>query len=171
MLATNAAMKKWNMIIWCNITWLCCMALLLIVCVWYNQVIMDFLWFPTCIFILVLFRIQQHIAEPYFKIVSRTAQLRRLQVSLVRFQYVSRNILACEWQKFLLAHRHWGTFCEEERLRLSDRNSILMTLNLSGIWSEELIGWQSSFIVLAIVYEWQTKGKRLQRSNVNAMNL
>ena len=65
-----------------------------------------FLWFPTCIFILVLFRIQQHIAEPYFKIVSRTAQLRRLQVSLVRFQYVSRNILACEWQKFLLAHRH-----------------------------------------------------------------
>ena len=130
-----------------------------------------FLWFPTCIFILVLFRIQQHIAEPYFKIVSRTAQLRRLQVSLVRFQYVSRNILACEWQKFLLAHRHWGTFREEERLRLSDRNSILMTLNLSGIWSEELIGWQSSFIVLAIVYEWQTKDKRLQRSNVNAMNL
>ena len=64
-----------------------------------------FLWFPTCIFILALFRIQQHIAEPYFKIVSRTAQLRRLQVSLVWFQYVSRNILACEWQKFLLAHR------------------------------------------------------------------
>ena len=38
MLATNAAMKKWNMIIWCNITWLCCMALLLIVCAWYNQI-------------------------------------------------------------------------------------------------------------------------------------
>ena len=55
---------------------------------------MHFLWFPTCIFILVLFRIQQHIAEPYFKIVSRTAQLRRLQVSFVRFQYVSRNVNA-----------------------------------------------------------------------------
>ena len=79
------------MIIWCNITWFCCMTLLLIVSVWYNQMIMHFLWFATCIFILVLFRIQQHIAEPYFKIVSRTAQLRRLQVSLVRFQYVSRN--------------------------------------------------------------------------------
>ena len=46
-----------------------------------------------------------------------------------------------------------------------------MTQNLSGIRSEELIGRRSSFIVLAIVYEWQTKDKRPQRSNVNAMNL
>ena len=46
-----------------------------------------------------------------------------------------------------------GTFRVEERLRLSDRNSILMTQNLSGIWSEALIGRQSSYIVLAIVYE------------------
>ena len=46
-----------------------------------------------------------------------------------------------------------GTFREEERLRLSDKNSILMTQNLSGIWSEALIGQQSSYIVLAIVYE------------------
>ena len=30
-----------------------------------------------------------------------------------------------------------------------------MTWNLSGIRSEALIGWQSSYIVLAIVYEWQ----------------
>ena len=58
-----------------------------------------------------------------------------------------------------------------ERLRLSDRNSILMTQNLSGIQSEALIGRRRSFIVLAIVYEWKTKGKRPQRSNVNAMNL
>ena len=42
---------------------------------------------------------------------------------------------------------------KEERLRLSDRNSILMTQNLSGIRSEALIGQRSSFIVLAIVYE------------------
>ena len=61
--------------------------------------------------------------------------------------------VACKWKKFLLVHRRWGTFREEERLRLSDRNSILMTQNLSGIRSEELIGRQSSFIVLAIVYE------------------
>ena len=78
--------------------------------------------------------------------------------------------LACERQTFLLAHRRWETFHEEERLRLSDRNSILMTQNLSGIRSEALIGRRRSFIVLAIVYEWQTKGKRPQRSNVNAMN-
>ena len=55
-------------------------------------------------------------------------------------------------------HRRWGTFREEEeRLQLSERNSILMTQNLSGIRSEALIGRRSSFIVLAIVYEWQTK--------------
>ena len=68
--------------------------------------------------------------------------------------------LACKWQMFLLPHRRWGTFREEEHLRLSDRNSILMTQNLSEIRSEELIGRRSSFIVLAIVYEWQTKDKR-----------
>ena len=46
-----------------------------------------------------------------------------------------------------------GMFRQEERLRLSDRNSILMPLNLSGIWSGALIGLNSSCIVLAIVYE------------------
>ena len=35
--------------------------------------------------------------------------------------------LACERQTFLLVHRLGGTFREEERLRLSDRNSIPMT--------------------------------------------
>ena len=34
-----------------------------------------------------------------------------------------------------------------------------------------LIGQRSSYIVLAIVYEWQTKDKRPQRSNVNVRNL
>ena len=34
-----------------------------------------------------------------------------------------------------------------------------------------LLRWQSSCIVLANVYEWQTKDKRPQRSNVNAMYL
>ena len=61
--------------------------------------------------------------------------------------------VACERQTFLLAHRRLGTFREEERLRLSDRNSKLMMQNLSWIQSEELIGQQSSFIVLAIVYK------------------
>ena len=43
--------------------------------------------------------------------------------------------------------------------------------NLSEIQSEALIGRQSSLIVLAFVYKWQTKDKRPQRSNVTAMNL
>ena len=72
---------------------------------------------------------------------------------------------------FLIAHRRWGTFREEEHLRLNDRNSILMMQNLSRIRSEVLIGQRSSFIVLAIVYEWQTKDKKPQKSNVKAMNL
>ena len=80
-------------------------------------------------------------------------------------------VVACERQTFLLGHRRRGTFREEERLRFSDRNSILMTQNLSGIRSEALIGRRSSFIVLGIVYEWQPKDKRRQRSNVKAMNL
>ena len=43
-------------------------------------------------------------------------------------RWISEQLrLACERQTFLLAHRRWGTFREEERLRLSDRNSILMT--------------------------------------------
>ena len=46
-----------------------------------------------------------------------------------------------------------------------------MTQNLSRIRSEALIGQRSSLIVLAIVYEWQIKDKRTQRSNVNAKNL
>ena len=81
------------------------------------------------------------------------------------------NDVACERQTFLLAHRCWATFREEERLWLSERNSILMTQNLSRIWSEELIGQRSSVTVSTIVYEWQTKDKRRQRSNVNVMNL
>ena len=39
------------------------------------------------------------------------------------------------------------------------------------IWSERRIGRRSSYIVLAIVYEWHTKDKRPQRSNINAVNL
>ena len=67
--------------------------------------------------------------------------------------------LACEWQMFLLVHCRWRKFRKEDSLWLSDRNSILMKQNLSGIRSEGLIGRQSSFTVLAIVYKWQTKDK------------
>ena len=74
-----------------------------------------------------------------------------------------KNLLTSERQTFLLVHRRWEMFREEERLRLSDRNSILTTKNLSKIRSEALIGRWSNFIVLAIVYKWQTKDKRLQK--------
>ena len=43
--------------------------------------------------------------------------------------------------------------------------------NLPRIRLEALIGSQRTFIVLTIVYEWQTINKRPQRSYVNAMNL
>ena len=78
---------------------------------------------------------------------------------------VVSKILAWGKQMFLLAHCRWVTFREEERLLPSDRNSTLMTQNLSRIRSEELIGRRSSFIIFAIVYEWQTKDKRPQRRN------
>ena len=71
--------------------------------------------------------------------------------------------------KTAVSPRSSETFREEERL--SNRNSILMTENLSGIRSGALIGRRCSYIVLAIVYEWQTKVRRLQRSNLNAMNI
>ena len=50
--------------------------------------------------------------------------------------------IACERQTFLLAHRHWGTFREEEPLRLSDRNSILMTKINVYIINPVVMGFQ-----------------------------
>ena len=59
----------------------------------------------------------------------------------------------------------WGTSATQwQKFHTNDLKSV-------GIWSEALIGRLSSYIVLAIVYEWQAKDKRPQRSNVNAMNL
>ena len=54
---------------------------------------------------------------------------------------------------------------QEGHLRLSDR------IFMSGIWLRALIGRHSSYIVLAIVEERQTKDKRSQTLNVNAMSL
>ena len=50
--------------------------------------------------------------------------------------------IACERQTFLLAHRHWGTFREEEPLRLNDRNSILMTKINVYIINPVVMGFQ-----------------------------
>ena len=50
--------------------------------------------------------------------------------------------IACERQTFLLAHRHWGTFRKEEPLRLSDRNSILMTKINVYIINPVVMGFQ-----------------------------
>ena len=44
-----------------------------------------------------------------------------------------------------------------------------MAWNLSRIWSGALIGRRDNYIVLPIVYEWQTKYKRPQRSNVGGV--
>ena len=45
-------------------------------------------------------------------------------------------------QTFCLVHRRWGTFREEERLRLSDRNSILMTYINVYIINPVVMGFQ-----------------------------
>ena len=45
-------------------------------------------------------------------------------------------------QTFHLVHRRWGTFREEERLRLSDRNSILMTYINVYIINPVVMGFQ-----------------------------
>ena len=55
---------------------------------------------------------------------------------------VAYKRVACEQQTFLLAHCHWGTVCEEERLRLSDRNSILMMLINVYIINPVVMGFQ-----------------------------
>ena len=52
-----------------------------------------------------------------------------------------------------------GMFSQERCLLLSTRDSIQMTLNLSGIWSRAVTDWRSCYIVLAIVYKWRTKDK------------
>ena len=79
---------------------------------------------------------------------------------LLHFWAASKNlcgILACENSRLssLLAARE--SFRQEGRDR--DCNSILMTKDLCGIWSGALIGRRSSYIVLAVVYEWPTKTK------------
>ena len=74
-----------------------------------------------------------------------------------------------EKQPFLLPLRCWGHFT---------RNDICDSATEIPYWwckiclesGHKRCRW-SSYIVLAIVYEWQTKDKRPQRSNVNAMNL
>ena len=45
-------------------------------------------------------------------------------------------------QTFRLVHRRWGRFREEERLRLSDRNSILMTYINVYIINPVVMGFQ-----------------------------
>ena len=45
------------------------------------------------------------------------------------------------------------------------------TDDVKSVQSEALIGGRSTYIVLAIVYDWQTKHKRPRRWNVNETNL
>ena len=60
---------------------------------------------------------------------------------------------------------HWGASATQwQKFHTDDQD-------LSAIWSEALIGRRSSYIVLAIVYDWQTKDKRPHRSNVNTKSL
>ena len=50
----------------------------------------------------------------------------RSESLLAGYMFSSQAFDSLQKQMFLLTHRHWGTFRKEERLWLSDRNSILM---------------------------------------------
>ena len=80
------------------------------------------------------------------------------------------NIIACENSRLSSLLATWdispeGTSAPQRQKFHTD------DVNLSGICLGVLIGRHSSYIVLAIVYEGQTKGKRSHGSNVNAMDL
>ena len=74
---------------------------------------------------------------------------------------------------FLLALRRWGHFArrnvsdsatQRQKFHTDDVKSVQNPVR-SADWSTQQLHF------LAIVYEWQTKDKRPQRSNVNAKNL
>ena len=56
-------------------------------------------------------------------------------------------------QTFRLVHRRWGTFREEERLRLSDRNSILMTYINVYMINPVVMGFQMQ-ICSILCFSW-----------------
>ena len=55
----------------------------------------------------------------------------------------------------------FGGFTAETSTPQCKKNSLLMSLNPSTVWSGALIGWHSSHIVFTVVYEWQNKDKTL----------
>ena len=61
--------------------------------------------------------------------------------------------LACERQTFLLAYGRWGMFHEEERLRLSGRNFILMTSINVNIINLVVMGFQMQ-ICSILCFSW-----------------
>ena len=76
------------------------------------------------------------------------------------------NLVACEYSSLssLLAR----DFLQKRRLPLSDRNSILMTYNLFGIWSGVLICRRSSYPILIISYCLRMTNKRRRSTKVKS---
>ena len=66
--------------------------------------------------------------------------------------------LACERQTLLLAHGRWGTFHEEECLRLSSRNSILMMSINVNIINLVVMGFQMQ-ICSILCFSWSVLEK------------
>ena len=78
--------------------------------------------------------------------------------------------VACEYSRFSLLLIAWDV-SQERRMRISDRNSILMTLNLSGgIWSGALIGRRIVVTLFQLSYTNDDEKQR-ERTNGNAINL
>ena len=103
----------------------------------------------------------------------------RILVNISPNLYKNRYNVRYHWSKWawecsrlfsLLATRDVSRGAER-RLRFGLQKSILMTFFAPDSGQRALICRRSIFIFSAIVYELQTKVKRSQGSNVNAMNL
>ena len=80
------------------------------------------------------------------------------------------EVVACERQTFLLAHRRWGTFGVKERLRLSDKNSILMTYINVYIIKPVVMGFHMQ-ICSILLSSWSILEKRCVHLRMSSSKL
>ena len=111
-----------------------------------------FRWYVSCWLAFVFFSVSMLIIDK--NVFSLKGRRRRLQGTseirgLERCRSSATDLnLACERQTFLLVHRLGGTFREEERLRLSDRNSIPMTWINVYIINPVVMGFQMQICLI-----------------------
>ena len=109
---------------------------------------------------------EQNVSQRWFQQMTRTFHVGRT----VKIVFYFFHLLACEYSRFFLLFP--ATDVSPEETSATQRQEFHTDdVNLFGIWSGALIGGRSCYIASPIVYQWQTKDQRLQRSNVNVINL